>query len=141
MSALDFDIDHYLNRFVPAPRLYILPTPISWFLGYRSKPRSRTSSLVIWLWAFTGAFCGIAIVECVYRTEYFKKRGTPLVIASFVCHVTRKSKKSMLSLIITVGRCRNSRIQHHRFPSLTATKCNFGPTLRFYHWRRHNKTL
>ncbi|QSZ29727.1 hypothetical protein DSL72_004244 [Monilinia vaccinii-corymbosi] len=83
MSAPDFDIDHYLNRFIPSPRLYILPIPISWFLGYRSKPRSRTSSLVIWLWAFTGAFCGIAIVEGVYKSKYLKERGTPLVIPSF----------------------------------------------------------
>lgn len=85
MSALDFDIDQYLNRFIPAPRLNILPTPISWFLGYRSKHRSRTSRLVIWLWAFIGAFCGIAIVEGVYSSKYLKERGTPLVIASFVC--------------------------------------------------------
>lgn len=82
MSDLDFDIDKYLNRFVPSPRLYILPTPISWFLGYRSTPRSRTGSLVIWFWAFIGAFCGIAIVENVYRSAYFKERGSPLVIAS-----------------------------------------------------------
>ncbi|KAJ8070278.1 hypothetical protein OCU04_000661 [Sclerotinia nivalis] len=82
MSDLDFDIDHYLNRFIPSPRLYILPTPISWFLGYRSKPRCRTGSLVIWFWAFIGAFCGIAIVENIYRSAYFKERGSPLVIAS-----------------------------------------------------------
>ncbi|KAK6614340.1 hpp family protein [Botrytis cinerea] len=82
MSNLDFDIDYYLNRFIPSPRLYILPTPISWFLGYRSKPRSRTGSLVVWFWAFIGAFCGIAIVENIYRLPYFKERGTPLVIAS-----------------------------------------------------------
>ncbi|KAA8576495.1 hypothetical protein EYC84_006606 [Monilinia fructicola] len=63
--------------------LNILPTPISWFLGYRSKHRSRTSRLVIWLWAFIGAFCGIAIVEGVYSSKYLKERGTPLVIASF----------------------------------------------------------
>ncbi|KAM0195949.1 hypothetical protein ACHAPC_000439 [Botrytis cinerea] len=82
MSNLDFDIDYYLDRFIPSPRLYILPTPISWFLGYRSKPRSRTGSLVVWFWAFIGAFCGIAIVENIYRLPYFKERGTPLVIAS-----------------------------------------------------------
>ncbi|ESZ97953.1 hypothetical protein SBOR_1676 [Sclerotinia borealis F-4128] len=82
MSSLDFDIDHYLNRYIPAPRLYILPTSISRFLGYRSQPRSRTGSVVIWFWAFIGAFCGIAIVENVYRTAYFKERGSPLVIAS-----------------------------------------------------------
>ncbi|KAI9650242.1 hypothetical protein NHQ30_000255 [Ciborinia camelliae] len=45
---------------------------------------SRTGSLVIWFWAFIGAFCGIAIIEGIFhRTAYFKKRGTPLVIASF----------------------------------------------------------
>ncbi|KAF7877574.1 hypothetical protein EAF04_001249 [Stromatinia cepivora] len=83
MSDLDFDIDQYLNRFIPSPKFYILPTPISWFLGYRSNPRPRTGSLVIWFWAFIGAFCGIAIIENIYRSAYFKERGSPLVIASF----------------------------------------------------------
>ena len=84
--ALGFDIDHYLNRFIPSSRLHILPTPISWFLGYRREPGSRSDTLAAWFWAFIGAFCGIAIVEAVFHTAYFEARGAPLVIASFVCN-------------------------------------------------------
>jgi hypothetical protein len=83
--ALDFNIDDYLNRFIPASRLHILPQYVSWFLGYRREQRAPVGTLVIWFWAFVGAFCGIAIVEGVYSTHYFQERGTPLVIASFVC--------------------------------------------------------
>jgi len=81
--ALNFNIDDYLNRFIPASRLHILPQYVSWFLGYRREHRAPVGTLVIWFWAFVGAFCGIAIVEGVYSTHYFQERGTPLVIASF----------------------------------------------------------
>ncbi|PQE10097.1 HPP family protein [Rutstroemia sp. NJR-2017a BVV2] len=81
--ALDFNIDDYLNRFIPASRLHILPQYVSWFLGYRREQRAPVGTLVIWFWAFVGAFCGIAIVEGVYSTHFFKEHGTPLVIASF----------------------------------------------------------
>ncbi|KAM3065969.1 hypothetical protein ACMFMG_009808 [Clarireedia jacksonii] len=81
--ALDFNIDDYLNRFIPASRLHILPQYVSWFFGYRREPRAPVGNLVIWFWGFIGAFCGISIVEGVYSTSFFKEHGTPLVIASF----------------------------------------------------------
>jgi hypothetical protein len=82
--AFDFDVDHYIDRFVPRPRLYLLPTPISWILGYRSKPMPRIGSVVVWFWAFIGAFAGILVVEAVFHTKGIEDLGAPTVIASLV---------------------------------------------------------
>ncbi len=80
----DFHIDKYINRFIPRPRLDVLPIPISWFLGYRAKPKVRIGSSFVWVWAFIGAFLGLLVIEAVFQTEVFKSKGTPVVIASFV---------------------------------------------------------
>jgi hypothetical protein len=82
--ALDFDVDHYINRFVPRPRLHILPRPISWFLGYRSEPIPRIGSVVVWFYAFIGAFIGLIVVQAVFQTNGIKDHGAPTVIASLV---------------------------------------------------------
>jgi len=82
--ALDFDVDHYINRFVPRSRLHLLPKPISWFLGYRSQPTPRIGSVLVWFWAFIGAFGGILVVEAVFHSEGIKDHGAPTVIASLV---------------------------------------------------------
>jgi hypothetical protein len=82
--AFDFDVDHYINRFVLRSRLHLLPTPISWLLGYRAKPMHRIGSVLVWLWAFIGAFAGLLVVEAVFQTDGIKDHGAPTVIASLV---------------------------------------------------------
>ncbi|KAH8591404.1 HPP family-domain-containing protein [Bisporella sp. PMI_857] len=79
----DFDIDHYLNRYVPRNRLGRLPKPISWFLGHRGKHPVEIGTLLIYFWAFVGAFAGLLVVEAVFNTPFFKNEGTPIVVASF----------------------------------------------------------
>jgi hypothetical protein len=81
---LDFDVDHYMNRFVPRPRLHLLPKPISWFLGYRSEPTPPLGSLVVWFYAFLGAFLGLIVVEAVFQAKGLKDHGAPTVVASLV---------------------------------------------------------
>jgi hypothetical protein len=81
---LDFDIDTHLNRFVPASRLNLLPTPISWFLGYRTHNRAPVGSVVVWWWAFIGAFVGLLVVEAVYMAPGLQREGQSVVIASLV---------------------------------------------------------
>jgi hypothetical protein len=83
-TSLDFDVDLYLNRFVPLSRIYLLPKPISWLLGYRKEPVTPVGSLIVWLWSFIGAFAGILIVEAVFRTEGLQSHGTPIIIGSLV---------------------------------------------------------
>ncbi|KUJ22487.1 HPP family protein-like protein [Mollisia scopiformis] len=80
--AFDFDVDRYINPFVPRSRLYLLPKPISWFLGYRSKHAPSLGSVLVWWWAFIGAFCSILVIEAVFQTTTFKMEKSPVVIAS-----------------------------------------------------------
>jgi hypothetical protein len=82
---LNVDIDHYINRIIPRNRLYFLPKPISWFLGYRSEAPPRIGSVLVAWWAFIGAFAGLLVVEAVFMTDALKSDGAPIVIASFVC--------------------------------------------------------
>jgi hypothetical protein len=82
--VLDFDVDHYINRFVPRPRLYLLPRPASRLLGYRSQPAPRIGSVLVWLWAFLGAFAGLLVVQAVFQSKGIKDHGAPTVIASLV---------------------------------------------------------
>lgn len=82
--VLDFDIDHYINPFIPRSRLYRLPRTVSRFLGYRATPSSRTGRILVCIWAFIGTFCGLAIIEAVFRSEALRKHGTPVVVASLV---------------------------------------------------------
>jgi hypothetical protein len=82
--AFSFDVDHYINPFIPRSFLHLLPTPISWLLGHHSKPRPPMGSVLVWFWGFIGAFVGILVIEAVFHTEALQARGTPLVIASFV---------------------------------------------------------
>jgi len=82
--ALDFDVDYYINPFIPRSFLHLIPTRVSWLLGYRSEPRLPIGSVLVWFWAFVGAFAGILVVEAVFHIETLKSHGTPVVIASFV---------------------------------------------------------
>lgn len=82
--SFDFDLDHYINPFIPRSRLHLLPKPISWLLGYRAERSRPIGSVLVWWWAFFGAFCGILVIEAVFQTERFKMERTPVVIASLV---------------------------------------------------------
>jgi hypothetical protein len=87
--VFDFDVDHYINHFVPRSRIYLLPKPISWFLGYRAERSRPIGSVLVWWWAFFGAFCSILVIEAVFQTERLKMEKTPLVIASLVWSLSR----------------------------------------------------
>lgn len=85
-----FDIDNYLNRITPRPRLYLLPKPISYWFGYRApardgqKQRPASSVLLLWLFSFIGGFIGISIIENVFlRLPRLDNHPVPIVIASF----------------------------------------------------------
>jgi len=78
----NFNIDDYLNRFIPRNRLSVLPTPISWFLGYRSKPQKPIGSLLVIWWSFLGAFVGLLVVHGFYMIPALSEDGESVVIAS-----------------------------------------------------------
>lgn len=79
-----FDIDDYLNPYVPRPRLNLLPKPISRLLGYHSTPQEPIGSLLVCIWAFIGAFTGISLISLLFHV--LPVRGPsdpPIIIASF----------------------------------------------------------
>ncbi len=85
-SGGPWDIDTYLNRVTPRSRLYLLPQPISHFLGYRppNSTKSQSHPLAVWTWCFIGAFLGVALIEAVYlHLPTLDDKHVPIVIASF----------------------------------------------------------
>lgn len=81
---INFDIDNYINPIIPRNRLHLLPKPISWILGYRNAAPLRIGNVLVWWWAFIGAFAGLLVVEAVFQTKHLQAEGTPIVIASLV---------------------------------------------------------
>ena len=88
-SRWHFDIDNYLNPFIPAPPWHWIPRPISHFLGYRGdQPPRVIGSLIIAFWALIGVFCGVSVVTAVtMRVPSFEHHHAPTVVASMVCGV------------------------------------------------------
>ncbi|EWC46907.1 hypothetical protein DRE_03919 [Drechslerella stenobrocha 248] len=79
-----FDIDDYLNPWIPPNQLHRLPTPISRFLGYRSSPRPDVGGPLAACWSFLGAFCGIATASAFFKySGIFSDVHAPFIIASF----------------------------------------------------------
>jgi CBS-domain-containing membrane protein len=64
-----FDIDHYLNRFVPRPRLYLLPPFLSRWLGYRTaeQPQHLLNTSLTTLYSFLGAFIAIGLTILLFE--------------------------------------------------------------------------
>ena len=80
---LDFDIDRYLNPWIPHNRLDRLPKPISHFLGYRSKPSKEPASWIQWIWTFVATFLGILLVGAVYKyAPGITAHHPPVIVAS-----------------------------------------------------------
>ncbi|KAI9677390.1 MAG: hypothetical protein M1817_006342 [Caeruleum heppii] len=79
------DIDTYLNRLIPRSRLDRLPRPLSWFLGHRAPGESEhPGNILVWIWSFIGAFCGIALIEAVSLSDAVRRGyDIPLVLGSF----------------------------------------------------------
>ncbi len=87
-----FDIDNYLNPYIPRNPTYLLPTWLSFWFGYRAPRSSPTSTpsprpfhtLTLYMSVMIGAFCGVAIIESVFRAlPPLSGHAVPIVIASF----------------------------------------------------------
>ena len=82
-AALHFNIDEYINPYLPHSPLDRLPTPIPHFLGVRKTAKPEVPNLLAWTWAFIGAFSGLLTVQALSKyapglTQYHP----PLIIAS-----------------------------------------------------------
>ncbi|GAO13205.1 hypothetical protein UVI_02025540 [Ustilaginoidea virens] len=80
----NFNIDHYLNPFVPSPPWKYLPYPLTWFLGYRKTKPQETGNLVAVFWAFIGVFASLVLIQAVStRVPSFESHGAPIIVGSF----------------------------------------------------------
>lgn len=80
-----FDVDQYLNPFLPPPPFKYLPTLASRFFGYRVEKPPNFGNLSIIFWAFIGVFCGISLIAVVSENiPTFGEHGAPIIIGSFV---------------------------------------------------------
>jgi hypothetical protein len=81
----NFDVDDYLVPILPQPWLHRLPRHISHWLGYRSDTPTKRPDIIILIWTWIGAFCGVSVIEAVFqRNPYFSDRGVPIIVGSFV---------------------------------------------------------
>ncbi|KAH8173572.1 HPP family protein [Sarocladium implicatum] len=79
-----FDIDRYLNRFIPSPPWRYIPYPIAWFFGHRKHQTHNIGTLAPIFWAFIGIWCSLSIIQVVdIHIPDFEGRGVPLIIGSF----------------------------------------------------------
>jgi hypothetical protein len=80
-----FDIDDYLNRFVPPSQLHRLPKLVARFLGYRATAAKEIGNVLVACWSLFGAFCGLLFVGAVFRyTPALQKFHPPVLFASLV---------------------------------------------------------
>lgn len=82
-QLLDFDIDRYLNPYIPHNRLSILPKPISRFLGHRTHPQKEPYTILQWPITFLATVAGLCLVAGIGNyapgiTEWHP----PVIIAS-----------------------------------------------------------
>lgn len=80
---LHWNIDNYLNPWIPHNRLYMLPKPISRFFGHRAQPTEEIPHLMQWPLMFLATVAGLCLVGGV--TNYspgIKSLDPPVVIAS-----------------------------------------------------------
>lgn len=61
-QILDFDIDRYLNPWIPHNRLNYLPKPVSRWLGHRSSPAKEPYAVLQWPVTFAATVAGLCLV-------------------------------------------------------------------------------
>ncbi|GAB0137283.1 hypothetical protein EsDP_00005555 [Epichloe bromicola] len=80
----NFDIDRYLNPFVPPPPWKHLPYPVARFLGHRETKPEVTGNLMHIFWTFIGVFVAILLIEGVSKhVPSFESHGAPMIVGSF----------------------------------------------------------
>ncbi|KAM0344739.1 hypothetical protein ACHAPU_007111 [Fusarium lateritium] len=83
-TTWNFDMDQFVNPFIPSPPWQHIPYPVAYILGYRrDKPRSLGTFVPVF-WAFIGIFISLSVIELASeRIPSFVERGAPIIVASF----------------------------------------------------------
>ncbi|PFH62308.1 hypothetical protein XA68_14168 [Ophiocordyceps unilateralis] len=80
----DWDIDRYLNRFIPPPPWHRLPPPVARLLGYRQNKLPSTGNILPLIWAFIGITLTISIIEAATKSvPDFVANDGPIIVGSF----------------------------------------------------------
>lgn len=66
-QILNFNIDTYLDPFIPPSQLHRLPKPIAHFLGHRNHPPSEPSNAISYLLTFFATVAGLCLIGGVYN--------------------------------------------------------------------------
>lgn len=86
LSQWHFNIDPYLNPWIPRNPAHRLPSPLAYFLGHRHPDRAQRAvgNLVSIFWAFIGVFAAILLIEAVsHHVNDFRANDAPIIVASF----------------------------------------------------------
>lgn len=80
-----FTIDNVLNKFVPANQFKKLPRPLGHFFGVNDNNKYPRPDYLIWLEIFIGSFCGILLLQGVFRNPnvFTDSHHAPIIIASY----------------------------------------------------------
>lgn len=82
-ELLNFDIDRYLNPYIPHNRLDVLPRPIRHFLGRRSQPQKEPPAAVQWVSMFIATLGGLCLVGGLFsHASGIANLNPPVMIAS-----------------------------------------------------------
>ncbi|OTB09230.1 hypothetical protein M426DRAFT_316519 [Hypoxylon sp. CI-4A] len=83
-SQWHFEIDHYLNPWLPAAPWRHIPYPVAHFMGYRPQGQRPVGNLAMVFWAFIGVFCSLIIIEATSRAiPSFRAHDAPIIVGSF----------------------------------------------------------
>jgi len=66
-ELLSFNIDAYINPYVPHSRLHAIPQPLRHFLGYRSKAHVEPPALLQWPLMFVSTLAGLCLVAGIFN--------------------------------------------------------------------------
>ncbi|GMM38472.1 hypothetical protein DASC09_058110 [Saccharomycopsis crataegensis] len=83
--AFKFTIDKLLNRHIVPSVVPSLPQPFRRLLGGNRPNFAKIHDYWIWLDIFLGSFCGIALIEGVFKSPnvFTDYHGAPMIIASY----------------------------------------------------------
>mmetsp|Transcript_9194 Transcript_9194/g.9110 ORF Transcript_9194/g.9110 Transcript_9194/m.9110 type:complete len:284 (-) Transcript_9194:1370-2221(-) len=77
-----FTIDKVLDRFIPNNQTYRLPRHVRRFFGNHNP--SPVADYWVWLEILVATFCGIALLEGVFKSHtVFSDHNAPMIIASY----------------------------------------------------------
>ncbi|KAI1367022.1 HPP family-domain-containing protein [Xylaria arbuscula] len=80
----NFDIDRYINRFVPAPPWQFTPYPVAYIFGHRKYPSEPAfGNLILTARALLGVFVSILLIQVISHQIPWVAEDGPRIIGSF----------------------------------------------------------